>query len=109
VVLGVARRNFRVFLDEENPEPVPVNHGIEMVVDGESKPKKPSVMKTDDEEKACSICQENEKTHACIPCGHMCLCALCAEDLSKKGVKGQLKTRCPICRVEANNFSRIYQ
>jgi len=109
LVLQVFGRNFRQLLEVQAPEPVPVNHGIELVVDGETKPGKPVVKKTDDEEKLCSICRENEKTHACIPCGHLCLCAMCAEDLSKRGVKGQNKTRCPICRVEADNFSMIYQ
>jgi len=102
--------NFTEILDVEDPEPVPINHGIEMSADGESsKPRKPDVKKTEVEGKACSICRENEKTHACIPCGHMCLCALCAEDLSKKGVRGQNITRCPICRQEVDNFSRIFQ
>jgi len=109
LVLGVFGRNLRHVLRLETSEPVPVNHGIELVEGGETKPRRPSVKKTDDDEKACSICRDNEKTHACIPCGHLCLCAMCAEDLSKKGVKGQIRTRCPICRLEADNFSRIYQ
>jgi len=97
-------------LDVEDPEPVPINHGNELTEDGEnSKPKKLQVKKTDLESKACSICRENEKSYACIPCGHMCLCAVCAEDLSKKGVTGQNNTRCPICRMEVNNFCRIFQ
>jgi len=108
VACDVFGRNVRRFSDVENPEPVPINHGIWMTVDEESKAKKLSVMKINDVEKSCSICKEYKKTHACIPCGHMCLCALCAEDLSKKGVKGQNKTRCPICRVEVDNLSRIY-
>jgi len=109
LVLGVFGRNIRQVLRLEASEPVPVNHGIELVEGGETKPRRASVKKTDDDEKACSICRENEKTHACIPCGHLCLCAMCAEDLSKKGVYGQIRTRCPICRLEADNFSRIYQ
>jgi len=101
--------DFRQMFDVEDPAPVPINHGTE-IADGETaKPREPEVKKTDVNWKACSICRENEKTYACIPCGHMCLCALCAEDLSKKGVKGQNITRCPICRLEVNNFSRIYQ
>jgi len=102
--------NFSQMFDVEDPEPVPINHGNEMAEDGENpKPKKPEVKKTNVESKACSICRENEKSYACIPCGHMCLCAVCAEDLSKKGVKGQNITRCPICRMEVDNFCRIFQ
>jgi len=110
LALRVLGENFNELFDVENPEPVPINHGIEMNAEGETlKPKKQDVKKTEVEGKACSICCENEKTYACIPCGHMCLCALCAEDLSKKGVKGQNITRCPICRQEVDNFSRIFQ
>lgn len=109
LVVEVFGWNLNHLWDVENPEPIPVHHGIEMTEGGESKSRKPTVRRTEDEEKACSICLENEKTHACIPCGHLCLCALCAEDLSKKGVKGQDNTKCPICRLEAANFSRIYQ
>jgi hypothetical protein len=110
VAARVLGESFNQMFDVENPEPIPINHGIEMYADGDTpKPKKPEVKKTEVEWKACSICFENEKTHACIPCGHMCLCAFCAEDLSKKGVQGQNITRCPICRLEVDNISRIFQ
>jgi len=102
-------RNANQLFDVEIPEPIPVNHGIEMVANGEAPiPKIIEVTKTDVDGKECLICRENEKTHASIPCGHMCLCALCAEDLSRKGIKGQRNTRCPVCRLEVDNFSRIY-
>jgi len=110
IAVRVLGDNIIQMFDIENPEPVPINHGTEITADGETpKPKKPEVTKTEVEWKACSICFENEKTHACIPCGHMCLCAFCAENLSKKGVKGQNITRCPICRLAVDNFSRIFQ
>jgi len=96
--------------DVEDPEPVPINHGSNISPEGEiPKPKKPEVKKTEVELKSCSICLENEKTYACMPCGHMCLCALCAEDLSKKGVNDQNITRCPICRLKVDNIIRIFQ
>jgi len=107
-IYAIFNPHFREVLssDVEDPVTVPVNHGTEMAA---NKCRKPSVTKTDEEEKACSVCQENEKTHACIPCGHMCLCALCAEELSKRSLKDDKNRRCPICRVEVDNFSRIYQ
>ena len=36
----------------------------------------------------------DEKTHACYPCGHMCLCEECATEL-------QWST-CPMCRADAS-------
>jgi len=102
----------RHILDIEDSEPIPINYGIEMAVDGqtsEPRSRKSEVKKTDVESKACSICLVNEKTYACIPCGHMCLCELCAEDLSKTKLQGQDVVRCPICRLKLDNISRIYQ
>jgi len=108
--MGAVVFNFDQTSDVENPEPVPINHGTEMAPRAEtSELRKSKVKKASVDYKACSICRENEKTYACIPCGHMCLCAICVEDFSKKGVKGQNITRCPICRLEVDNFSRIYQ
>lgn len=95
--------------DVENPAPVPISQETDLTAVGEIKSKNLSVQKTDEEEKACSICMENEKTHACIPCGHMCLCALCAEDLSKRAEQTQTNAKCPVCRFQVDNFSRIYQ
>ena len=54
-----------------------------------------------EDEKLCSICMEGEKTHACLPCGHRCLCAACAEPSLK------LET-CPICRVPVLMRARIF-
>jgi hypothetical protein len=54
-----------------------------------------------EDELLCSICMEGEKTHACLPCGHRCLCASCAEPSLK------LET-CPICRVPVLMRARIY-
>ena len=54
-----------------------------------------------EDEKLCSICMEGEKTHACLPCGHRCLCASCAEPSLK------LET-CPICRVPVLMCARIF-
>ena len=54
-----------------------------------------------EDEKLCSICMEGEKTHACLPCGHRCLCAACAEPSLKLEA-------CPICRVPVLMRARIF-
>ncbi len=54
-----------------------------------------------EDEKLCSICMEGEKTHACLPCGHRCLCASCAEPSLKLEA-------CPICRVPVLMRARIF-
>lgn len=51
------------------------------------------------EENCCCICLCNAKSHACIPCGHFCLCEDCAEGLISK---------CPICNAELLLIKRIH-
>eukprot|EP00588_Corethron_pennatum_P020549 CAMPEP_0194311376 /NCGR_PEP_ID=MMETSP0171-20130528/8316_1 /TAXON_ID=218684 /ORGANISM="Corethron pennatum, Strain L29A3" /LENGTH=436 /DNA_ID=CAMNT_0039065425 /DNA_START=122 /DNA_END=1432 /DNA_ORIENTATION=- len=40
----------------------------------------------------CTICLGAPKTHAFVPCGHVCACAACSKVLMAR------KTRCPFCR-----------
>jgi hypothetical protein len=54
-----------------------------------------------EDERLCSICMEGEKTHACLPCGHRCLCAACA------GPSFELAA-CPICRAPVLMRARIF-
>ena len=39
----------------------------------------------------CIVCMEGPKTHAAIPCGHLCVCEGCAAVLKE----------CPGCRATA--------
>ena len=39
----------------------------------------------------CCICQERQKDHVIVPCGHQCVCAGCKGNLPEK-------SPCPICR-----------
>lgn len=41
----------------------------------------------------CIICEDNEKAVVLVPCGHMCLCKRCADQL------GHYDRYCPICRT----------
>ena len=45
---------------------------------------------------SCIICLEAERSQLLTPCGHMCLCKGCAEDM-------ELPRRCPICRGTCDN------
>jgi protein neuralized len=45
----------------------------------------------DAEETQCVVCFDAPKDHAIVPCGHVCVCARCAEQLTK--------TRTPTCPV----------
>lgn len=47
----------------------------------------------------CSICLENQKTIACLPCGHLCLCYACSTDVPET---------CPICRQKLTDKVKIF-
>ena len=47
----------------------------------------------------CNICYINKKNYACIPCGHLCLCKVCASKITEK---------CPICNVKITHITKIF-
>ena len=49
-------------------------------------------------ELACCVCMTQKKTHACIPCFHLCLCASCARRVGEE---------CPICRCQMERRPRV--
>jgi hypothetical protein len=51
----------------------------------------PPAARPDAEETQCVVCFDAPKDHAIVPCGHVCVCARCAEQLTK--------TRTPTCPV----------
>lgn len=48
----------------------------------------------------CIVCWDEERTHACVPCGHYVLCSDCAYDFSHK--------QCPICRKNVDQIIKIF-
>ena len=54
----------------------------------------------------CVVCVDEPATLAALPCGHLCLCATCAENLPRDGAGGS--RRCPICRNAIAQTQRIY-
>lgn len=50
----------------------------------------------------CVICFGAQKTYACIPCGHRCICNSCFQNARKMIVK------CPICRIKVTQILKIY-
>jgi len=45
------------------------------------------------DEGLCKICLIEKIEVVCIPCGHRCICQMCADNLKKT------KKLCPICRT----------
>jgi hypothetical protein len=50
----------------------------------------------------CVVCQDNQKTHVVIPCGHFCLCHSCSSTLN------QNRSRCPLCQQTPTSYQRVY-
>lgn len=48
---------------------------------------------------SCVVCLAEPTTHACIPCGHKCLCENCSTE--------QIN-RCPLCQGELIMIVQIY-
>ena len=64
-------------------------------------------------ETSCVVCCDQERTHALIPCGHLCLCSACTEMLlasaARATSRGQTGTlRCPVCRTSCETAMRVF-
>lgn len=49
----------------------------------------------------CVVCLQNPKTHAFVPCGHLCICQNCV------GVT-IIRRKCPICRAHAIQAIKVF-
>jgi hypothetical protein len=53
----------------------------------------PAAPHPDAEETMCVVCFDAPNDHAIVPCGHVCVCEACAEQLTKTRTP-----MCPVCR-----------
>ena len=51
----------------------------------------------------CVICLASEKTHAFVPCGHMCVCEICGPAIMTSS------RSCPMCRTNVSSTLHIYR
>lgn len=49
----------------------------------------------------CVVCIRAPKTHAFVPCGHLCVCQQCVPMM-------MIKKRCPICRQKATQVIKVF-
>jgi len=49
----------------------------------------------------CIICCENTMDTACVPCGHLCMCSMCALSIGKNG-------HCPTCRTKIAHLQKLF-
>jgi hypothetical protein len=57
----------------------------------------------DSEETMSVVCFDAPKDHAIVPCGHMCVCARCAEQLTKTRTP-----TCPVCREPIIQTMKVF-
>jgi hypothetical protein len=57
----------------------------------------------DAEETMCVVCFDAPKDHAIVPCGHQCVCARCAEQLTKTRTP-----LCPVCRGPIRETMKVF-
>ena len=50
----------------------------------------------------CVVCMDAEATHACLPCGHKCMCETCA------GLVLHTTESCPMCRAKITGIIQIF-
>lgn len=51
----------------------------------------------------CVVCMDHLREYCCVPCGHIALCATCANRIR------QTLTTCPVCRAPYNLIIRTYR
>lgn len=49
----------------------------------------------------CVICMNHVQTHCAVPCGHKCMCQICAGLAMKTGI-------CPMCRQNIETIIKVY-
>jgi hypothetical protein len=66
-------------------------------------PAAPTPHPDDAEETMCVVCFDAPKDHIIVPCGHMCVCASCAEQLTKTRTP-----TCPVCREPIRETMKVF-
>jgi hypothetical protein len=57
----------------------------------------------DAEETMCVVCFDAPKDHLIVPCGHQCVCAGCAEQLTNTRTP-----TCPVCREPIQRTVKVF-
>jgi hypothetical protein len=56
----------------------------------------------DDAQDQCVLCFDAPKDHIIIPCGHVCACEACANQLTQRN------SACPICRAAIQQTNKVF-
>ena len=67
---------------------------------GTASPPSCSPSSIDSEHQLCVVCIDSPRSHILVPCGHVCLCAACAER--------EVWDECPVCRASTSMVLRAF-
>lgn len=90
-----------------NIQPIPIPHNIQPIIQPPSILISPNIEPQFDEpiiqselkeESNCKVCLDNKSTYAFIPCGHLCICENCINDINQ----------CILCQTKSINKLKIF-
>ena len=62
-------------------------------------------MAVDQSSEQCVVCLTGANTHACVPCGHQCVCSTCSLAFGD----GLQVTQCPVCSEHVESTVEIFR
>ncbi|GFO19996.1 RING finger protein 26 [Plakobranchus ocellatus] len=63
-------------------------------------------MERERDKRKCVVCQDEIKSVLVLPCKHMCLCVMCADQIVHSRQQG--RRACPLCRTRITKVMNIY-
>ncbi|KAH9490387.1 hypothetical protein Btru_035059 [Bulinus truncatus] len=63
-------------------------------------------MEKERDKRKCVICQDEIKSVLVLPCKHLCMCVLCADQIVRSQIAG--RRVCPLCRCKITKVMNIY-
>ena len=64
-----------------------------------------SPSKVSEDSTLCVVCIQEVKTHILLPCGHKCLCRVCATPYIQRNTS----LTCPMCRENVQSVQRVFE
>ncbi len=76
--------------------------GLEQAASGKTGEENVLPLSSQNDTDECCVCLSNRKSWIFIPCGHMCVCHDCADDIR------QSNSECPLCRQKAAGIFQVF-
>ncbi|GFS23198.1 RING finger protein 26 [Elysia marginata] len=63
-------------------------------------------MERERDKRKCVVCQDEIKSVLVLPCRHLCMCVMCADQIVRSRIPG--RRTCPLCRTKITKVMNIY-